>query len=279
MNKCYQCRKEKTVEEFYRKNDIIYKICLECRASIYCEHDKEKRKCASCKGSQICKHNKNIYRCKICSENEGIRCVHNKEKYDCILCDGSGICEHKKRRRNCIDCDGSGICIHEKNRSICKICNGSQLCLHKIMRYRCKLCLGSGICEHNLFRKICPTCDPSNHLISLQRRRINYILSKNGSKKSKSTIEYLGCSEEFLYEHIKSQLTDDMEELGYEIDHIKPIAKFDFSVEGELEKCCHWSNLRPLLKKDNRIKSDKWSEEDEIEWNNLTHVCRQTTKT
>jgi len=56
MKKCYQCRKEK--EEFFTRNGKVYGICKDCRTSLYCNHDKEKRKCKICKGSQICEHKK-----------------------------------------------------------------------------------------------------------------------------------------------------------------------------------------------------------------------------
>jgi hypothetical protein len=35
-------------------------------------------------------------------------CDHNKKKYRCVECEGSGICEHKKRRSICKECDISG---------------------------------------------------------------------------------------------------------------------------------------------------------------------------
>jgi hypothetical protein len=279
-NICYQCKKEKDIELFYKKNDKYYKICLECRKSIYCEHEKEKRKCIKCSGSQICQHKKNKYRCKICSEKLGIFCIHNVEKYDCILCEGNGICEHKRRLRNCIECNGNGICEHKKRKSECKICEGSQICKHKKNKKYCRDCFGSVFCEHDISKYVCKICNPIKHLISLQRRRINYILKdKKSVSKTKHTIEYLGCSEEFLFTYITSKLTDDMKEFGYEIDHIKPISKFNLEDEEELLKCCHWSNLQPLLIKDNRFKSNKWTDEDEIQWNKIVHVCRQTIMT
>ena len=278
MSKCYQCKIIKETKEFYYNNNKYYKICLQCRSWLYCEHNKEKRKCSKCKGSQICEHNKNKYRCKICSEKKGIRCIHNKEKYDCIDCKGNGICKHGKRKRNCIECKGSQVCKHNKQKSDCVECKGSQICVHGKRKQICVDCKGSQICVHGKRKQVCKICEPYKHLISLQRRRINYILKTSNQIKSKKTIEYLGCSPEFLYNYITSMLTKEMRISGYEIDHIKPISKFDLSEKEQLEKCCHWSNLQPLLLKDNRYKSNKWTDKDEKLWEKLIHGCRQTTK-
>ena len=151
-------------------------------------------------------------------------------------------------------------------KSICKDCKGSQLCKHDQVRYICKQCNGKGICVHDIRKIVCKICDPISHLLSLQRRRINYILKEQKIQKDKTTLEYLGCTSKFLYDHIQNQLTGEMKIHGYEIDHIKPIAKFDLTNIEELYKCCHWSNLQPLLIKDNRHKSDKWTEYDENIW-------------
>lgn len=196
-------------------------------------------------------------------------CKHNKEKYDCVDCKGNGICEHNSRKRTCVDCNGSQICEHKKHKNRCVDCNGSQICEHKSNKYLCKICIGKGICKHKINKKVCKICDPNSHMLSLQRRRINYILRKSKLRKNKNTIEYLGCTAEFLYNHICSQLTDEMKVYGYDIDHIKPISKFNLENKEELKKCCHWSNLRPLLSKDNKHKSDKWSKKDEKEWNEM----------
>ena len=44
----------------------------------------------------------------------------------------------------------------------------------------------------------------------------------------------------------------------WEIDHIKPICKFDLSNEGEMKKCFHFSNTQPLTRDENREKSGKY---------------------
>ena len=51
--------------------------------------------------------------------------------------------------------------------------------------------------------------------------------------------------------------------------NIKPIKKFVLSNEDEIKKCLHYTNLRPLLSIDNKRNSDKWTDEDEINWKKL----------
>ena len=41
----------------------------------------------------------------------------------------------------------------------------------------------------------------------------------------------------------------------WDIDHIKPCASFDLSLEEEQKKCFHYSNTQPLYKIDNQRKN------------------------
>jgi len=81
-----------------------------------------------------------------------------------------------------------------------------------------------------------------------------------GKRKSKGTIELIGCSLSFFKQHIEQQFTKDMswdKVLGGKIhlDHIKPCCKFDLSKEKEQLKCFNYKNVQPLWAKDNLSKN------------------------
>jgi len=83
-----------------------------------------------------------------------------------------------------------------------------------------------------------------------------------GESKSASTLSLLGCSVEYLVQHLENQFTDGMSWdnyglYGWHIDHIKPCASFDLTKEEEQRKCFHYTNLQPLWAKDNYTKGDK----------------------
>jgi len=96
------------------------------------------------------------------------------------------------------------------------------------------------------------------------RTRLNTAIKHN--YKSTSTKKLLGCTVEFLKNRLESQFTEDMSWDNYgrkegmkcwEIDHIKPCAKFNLIKAEEQRKCFHYSNLQPLWATDNQKKRDK----------------------
>lgn len=102
--------------------------------------------------------------------------------------------------------------------------------------------------------------DPIFTLKILLRNRLKNAL-KNGFKKGK-TLEMLGCSVEDFKLYLEKKFTPEMNWENYgsywELDHIKPCDAFDLSKLEEQNKCFIFTNIQPLEKIKNRIKSNKY---------------------
>ena len=264
-----------------KSSGLMSKCCIKClnlskikNEKYKCEHNRQKSRCKECGGSSICEHNKIKSTCKECGGSS--ICEHNKQKSRCKECGGSSICEHNREKSQCKECGGSQICEHNREKSKCKECGGSQICEHNKRKSRCKECGGSSICEHNKQKSRCKECNFKLYLINLQRGQIKRCLKFSSLTKTKHSIEYLGCSiEEFInyfekkIEYYNTFIAKEnlMNFDNIHIDHIKPVSKFDLDDEEEFLKCCHYTNLQPLLNKDNLEKSNKWSDRNERYWN------------
>lgn len=103
--------------------------------------------------------------------------------------------------------------------------------------------------------------DPHYRLAKSCRHRVWQKLG--GDKRGKRTFELIGCSERQLNEHIESQFEPWMSWDNYgsewHVDHIKPCAAFDLSVDSERLACFHYTNLRPLRALDNWRKSSRFN--------------------
>jgi len=106
--------------------------------------------------------------------------------------------------------------------------------------------------------------DSSFRITENLRRRL--LSALNGKTKSKPTLKLLGCSIEYLKEHLQQTaigngyINFDINSYSgkdYHIDHIIPCASFDLSNPKEQQRCFHYSNLQILSAFDNLIKSDK----------------------
>ena len=90
--------------------------------------------------------------------------------------------------------------------------------------------------------------------------RINRQMKKKGTKREFTYTQIMGCTVKELEEYLSSKMKTGMTYENYpewEVDHIIPFSKFDFTKIEEIKKCCHYSNLQPLPKEENRIKSNK----------------------
>ena len=100
---------------------------------------------------------------------------------------------------------------------------------------------------------------PDSYLIDRLRKRIWDALKFN--YKSTHTMELIGCSIEYLKQHLETHFQAGMSWKNYgewHIDHIKPCAKFDLNKPEEQKICFNYKNLQPLWAKDNIIKSDNY---------------------
>ena len=256
MNICTKCK-----YKFYK--ELQYKTCEKCRLKDKiskqknkCEHDRQKSRCKDCKGSQICEH--------------------NILKYFCKVCKGSQICEHNNIKSYCKECGGKSLCKHNKEKSKCKDCKGSQICEHNKIKSFCKECGGKSLCEHNKRKSDCKDCNYNLYLVNLQRKQMRKIFEKSNLNKTKSSIKYLGCDIKEYINHIQNKIkyfndfiaTDiQMNTNNIHLDHIKPVSKFNLKNENEFLECCHYTNIQPLLIKDNLEKNNKWTDKNEKYWN------------
>jgi hypothetical protein len=112
--------------------------------------------------------------------------------------------------------------------------------------------------KRNQYNKIRNENDFIFNLKNRMRIRLYHFLTKNNIIKTNKTFDIVGCSPEFLKEHLETQFTDGMtwdNRSEWHIDHIIPLSSA--KTEDELYKLCHYINLQPLWVEDNLKKSNK----------------------
>jgi hypothetical protein len=91
----------------------------------------------------------------------------------------------------------------------------------------------------------------------MRSRLRSFLKTRNITKKNK-TFDIVGCSPEFLKEHLESQFVEGMawdNRKEWHIDHIIPLSSA--KTEEDIYKLCHYTNLQPLWAEDNIKKSNK----------------------
>ena len=104
----------------------------------------------------------------------------------------------------------------------------------------------------------------NNPLYNLRCKTHNLIVSafkRAYTKKSKKTIEIIGCSYEEFKFYIESKFDENMnwDNHGeyWEMDHITPLSWA--KTEEEVYKLNHYTNFQPLIKEVNKSKSNYYS--------------------
>ena len=90
--------------------------------------------------------------------------------------------------------------------------------------------------------------------------RHNDFLNRNNVIINLSPMELIGCNKQKFTKHINDKLNGNMTINNYgewEIDHIFPLSKIDFTNTEEILKYFNYKNLQPLSHIENFIKSNK----------------------
>jgi len=114
---------------------------------------------------------------------------------------------------------------------------------------------------YNQYRRNRYNTDPQFKLRIVLGNRLNEVLKKSKTNKTSNIIVLLGCSLDEVKQHIEKQFTElmfwDNHGIYWEVDHIIPCDKFDLTDIEQQKQCFHYSNLQPLIKTENRQKSNK----------------------
>jgi len=92
------------------------------------------------------------------------------------------------------------------------------------------------------------------------RSRLNKAIKRE--YRSSSAVSDLGCTIEEFKIYIENKFEEGMtwdnwNKTGWHMDHIKALSNFDLTVDSELKKAVHHTNLQPLWAKDNLSKGSK----------------------
>lgn len=96
----------------------------------------------------------------------------------------------------------------------------------------------------------------------LLRRRIGrriYVAMRKRAFSPPSQILF-GCTYPELINHMEKLFRDGMSWLNYgdwEVDHKRPISAFDLTDPKQMAEACHYTNLQPLWRTENRVKAAK----------------------
>jgi hypothetical protein len=232
---CSKCKVNKDVCEFYLRKESPDGFRNECKKCLsennkkkYTEKKDEKiyqsKKYYESNKENILKKRKDYYK----NNSEKIKNYrqNNKEKI-------------KETRKNYLEKNNEKIKLYKK-----------------IYRKKNRKNIQSYMNTYNVER----TRNDVLYKISLNlRSRIRQFLKQKGFQKKSKTFELIGCSPDFLKEHIEKQFTEGMswDLMGkhIHIDHIIPLSSA--KSEKDIYKLCHYTNLQPLWAEDNLKKSNK----------------------
>jgi hypothetical protein len=274
--KCTKCGEEKDIDEFGPKKtspDGHTTRCRKCLAQIKREwvHRPKKEKEIIPEG---------FHKCSKCGEVKELDKFHKRTKckdgysHTCLECDNKyndkwrlkNREQHLQNRKNWYNANidkerARMLAYHKKN--------------YAKLAIKWKEWVANNKDKHRIsqkeYRNNVLAKDPKYRLVWRCRGRI-YAALKNGYK-SAHTAELLGVSINEFTSYITNLFTDGMTWEKFmngeiELDHIRPIASFDFNNPIAQYVCFNYRNHQPLWSSDNRAKSSKWSSGSQLLWKN-----------
>ena len=217
--------------------------------------------------------------CSKCCENKSLDCFYKTKGTICKDCHNfvrrQKYQNNEEYRKNAIK--QSTETKHKKVVERQKIKEEEQIVIgidNKKCRYCCEIKHKERFRHNRLKCRDCERDEPFEKFKRYVRTRI-YICLKN-HKKSKHSVEYLGCSSSDYFKYIfnyNSKYTFDNYGKEWHIDHVIPISKFNLDCVEEQLIAFNWRNTMPLSSRDNLAKNNKIIKEQiQLHYNKLLNL-------
>ena len=105
-------------------------------------------------------------------------------------------------------------------------------------------------------KRACPNFDEQYRIRGDLSSGLGFELRNVGKTKTASILTYIGCTIEFMQEHLNSTKKPEWGDCDLHKDHIIPRSLFDHANEEEVNKCWNWRNLRYIPAEENRSKGN-----------------------
>ena len=244
---CLRCDKWKVLKEFNKNNHISDGLNSCCKVCESIAREKRRRE-LGIKPRSVAEH----------------RFEGALEEKHCLKCDEwKALKEFYKNKRTwdglharCRVCEN----IAHKNKMSTEI---GREHLRALARKSSRKRIANG--KRNSYRRKRFRVDPAFAILHRLRNRIKSVVKRQGAKKSRGTIELLGCTSAFFQSYIEKQFVDGMtweNRDKWHIDHKVPCAAFNMLYPLEQRYCFWYKNHQPMWAKDNLSKHDKYKQED-----------------
>lgn len=245
---CSNCSNEKNISLFIKNRNICKSCSNISKRNQYKNSsnnlgDKTCNQCSETKDISEFIKNRNI--CKVCNNNKRKHKYKSDEEHRKQLIQYATEYKIQKKEER-----------HKRQGLLQEIIG--------INNKKCKYCFE--IKPDDRFRKNrlkCKDCErehPETKFIRSIRSRIHSGLTRSSNKKTKYTIEYLGCSMKNYFKWIMTYNSSyNLNNYGKEwhIDHVIPVSKFDLCDLEEQLFAFNWMNTMPLSHSENLKKCNK----------------------